>query len=64
MKRFFHDFYGCTASIRTHYDGTADLVIRSGQGILILRRSYPTERCARIALGKYSDSWTEQQATR
>lgn len=56
MKRFFHDFYGCTASIRTHYDGTADLVIRSGHGVLILRRSYPTERGARIALGKYSDS--------
>ena len=60
MKRFFRDFYGCTASIRTHYDGSADLVIRSGQGALILRRSYATDRGARIALGQYSDSWKER----
>lgn len=60
MKRFFRDFYGCTASILTHRDGSADLVIRSGRGALILRRTYTTERGARIALGQYSESWTER----
>lgn len=59
MKRYFRDFYGCTASIRTHRNGQSDLVIRTGQGGLILRRTYNSERGARIALGQYSDRWTE-----
>lgn len=61
MKRYYRDFYGCTASIRTHYDGSADLVIRTGRGGLVLRRTYSTERGARIAMGQYSDSWTERK---
>lgn len=60
MKRFFRDFYGCTASIRTHRDGTVTLTIRTDRGALVLRRTYSTERGARIALGQYSDCWTER----
>lgn len=59
MKRRFSDFYGCTASIRHRYNGRFELVIRTYLGGLILRREYDTERGARIAMGQYSDSWTE-----
>ena len=59
MKKYFRDFYGCTASIRTRYNGRTELVIRTGLGGLVLRREYDTERGARIAMGQYSDSWTE-----
>lgn len=59
MKRTFRDFYGCTASLRTRFDGTAKLVIKTYLGGMVLRKEYDTERGARIALGQYSDSWTE-----
>lgn len=61
MKRYFRDFYGCTASIRTRYSGRTELVIRTSLGGLVLRREYDTERGARIAMGQYSDCWTEQK---
>lgn len=61
MKKYYRDFYGCTASIRTRYNGNVELVIRTGLGGLVLRREYDTERGARIAMGQYSDCWTEQK---
>lgn len=59
MKRLFHDVYGCGASLTVHRDRTATLIIRTQRGALILRRTYGSERGARIAMGMYSDSWTE-----
>ena len=58
MKTYYRDFYGCTASITTHWDGSAKLVIRTSQGILFLNRTYNTERGAQTALGKNGSCWT------
>ena len=59
MKRFYRDCYGCTASIMIHRDATTTLTICTSQGNQVLRRTYDTERGARIAMGQYSDSWSE-----
>lgn len=55
MKRQFKTIWygGATATINTHRDGTATLTI-SGTG-LKLRKTYKTERGARVALGKHYD---------
>ena len=61
LKKYYRDFYGCTASLRTRYDGSTELVIRTHLGGTVLRRTYDTEHGARIAMGQYSDCWTEQK---
>lgn len=61
MKKFYRDCYGSTASIMKHRDDSATLIICTGQGNQIIRRTYDTERGARIAMGMYSDSWREQK---
>ena len=50
MKRYFRSIYGATASIQTHRDGTATLTVFCGGKRH--RKTYNTERGARIALGK------------
>ena len=59
MKRYFRSIYGATASIQTHRDGTATLVVFCGGKRH--RKTYNTERGARIALGKWSDEWEERK---
>ena len=59
MKRYFKSIYGASASIQTHRDGTATLVVFCGGKRY--RKTYNTERGARIALGKWSDDWTEKK---
>lgn len=59
MTRYFRNFYGSTASIRILRPGAVRLTVRSGQGRKILSRDYGTYQGARIALGKFGDSWTE-----
>lgn len=59
MKRYFRSIYGATASIQTHRDGTATLTVFCGGKRH--RKTYNTERGARIALGKWSDDWTEKK---
>lgn len=60
MKRYYRTIWygGATATINTHSDGTATLTI-SGSGCRE-RKTYSTERGARVALGKrYDGTWTE-----
>ena len=60
MKRYYKTIWygGATATITTHKDGTATLSI-SGGGKRE-RKTYNTERGARIALGKsYDGTWNE-----
>lgn len=59
MKRY-KDSYGCTASIRTDINGLARLTVRNPQGKLIKAQYYSTERGAKIAMGRMSDSWIEK----
>ena len=61
MKRTFRTgwYGGATATIMTHGDGTATLTIRVA-GKCKSRKTYGTERGARVALGKHYDgTWTE-----
>ena len=55
MKTYYRDFYGGTASIMVHRDGSATLSV--GCGSKTIRKTYKTERGAKIALGKWSDCW-------
>lgn len=60
MKRTYKTgwYGGATATIHTHRNGTATLTI-SGVGMKH-RKTYNTERGAKIALGKYYDgTWSE-----
>lgn len=58
MKRLFRDFYGNTACIRTRKDGSARLTISIGAK-RVKSQNYKSERGARIALGKFGDSFSE-----
>ena len=60
MKRTYRTgwYGGATATIHTHRDGTATLTIFGGGKRT--RKTYNTERGARIALGKqYDGTWYE-----
>jgi hypothetical protein len=60
MKRTYRTgwYGGATATIHTHGNGTATLTIISGGKRT--RKTYNTERGARIAMGKQFDgTWTE-----
>lgn len=58
MTRYFKDFYGTSAKITTHKDGTAVLKMSAG-GKRFWNKTYATERGAKIAMGKMSDCWRE-----
>lgn len=57
MKRYFKSIYGASASIQAHRDGTATLTVFCGGKRS--RKTYGSERGAKIALGKWSDIWEE-----
>ena len=60
MKRTFKTgwYGGATATINVHTDGSATLTIIGGGKRT--RKTYNTERGARVALGKHYDgTWTE-----
>ena len=58
MKAIYRDAYGCTASLIQYIDReTTRLSICDAHGDLIHRKEYKTWRGARIALGKWGDSW-------
>ena len=61
MKKYYLDFYGCTASLTTHLNRSVTLVIRTGNGGQVLRKTYDTEHGAKIAMGQYSACWHEQK---
>ena len=53
MKKF-KDFYGCVAILKPRGDGV-HLTIKTAGGKTVLSKTYPTERGARVAMGKCSD---------
>ena len=60
MKRYYKTgwYGGATATINTHKDGTATLTISGAS--MKHRKTYNTERGAKIALGKqYDGTWYE-----
>lgn len=60
MKKYYKDFYGCTASIKSNRDGTYSYRVCDGWGKLLAKGQTCTERGARIAIGRLSDSgWRE-----
>lgn len=59
MKKYFRDFYGCTASIRVNSDGSASLKVANAHGKGIYGKCYGSERAAKVALGKLGDCWKE-----
>lgn len=60
MMKFYKDWYGCTASTEDTFDGVR-LVVRLGNGKKTLDKTYNTERGAKIAMGKQTDSGWELQ---
>lgn len=60
MKTYYHDSYGCTASITEHKDGTATLRISDPYGKRIFRATFTSLRGAKISMGRQSDCWTEK----
>lgn len=56
--KIFKDFYGNTACIRIFKNGSCRLTIRVGTK-LVKAKDYKSERGARIALGKFGDSFSE-----
>lgn len=57
MKKYYRDFYGASASITEHRNGTATLVVFcAGKRE---RKTYKSVRGAKIAMGKSSDGWWE-----
>lgn len=59
MKKYFRDFYGCTASIRLNRDGSASLQIANAYGKHIYGKCYGSERAAKVAMGRMGDCWRE-----
>ena len=59
MKRYYRDFYGCTASISQMRNGKFKLRVFAGKTIT---KTYETFRGARSAMARMSDGWREVQA--
>jgi len=57
-KAYFKDFYGCSASIKQTKNGYL-LTVCDGYGRRFLRKTYSSERGARISLGRTGDGWRE-----
>ena len=58
MRAYYRDFCGCTADLCQYLSGeTTRLTIRDPYGAIIHRKEYKTWKGAKIALGKWSDSW-------
>lgn len=57
-KRYFKDFYGCSACISRKRNGKYNLKV-SAPIKRIWDKDYATYSGARIAMGKLSDGWWE-----
>lgn len=60
MKTYYRDFYGSTASVTEHKDGTATLKICDSYGKQVFRATFTNIRGAKISLGKQGDCWTRR----
>lgn len=56
-KHYYRDSYGCTASIREEFKPYHQYLLRvcDSWGGLIYKKTYATERGAKIALGRLSE---------
>ena len=61
QKEYYHDPYGCTASIRQGRDGLWLLRVCDAYGAPFHRGKYSTRRGARIALGRMSEGMMERR---
>lgn len=59
MKKYFKDFYGCSASITIKASGTAVLKVSDSYGKRFWNKEHKSERGARCAMAKLSDGWRE-----
>lgn len=60
MKKYYKDFYGCTASIKSNRDGTYSYRVCNVWGKLVCKGQTRTERGAKIAIGQATDGgWRE-----
>lgn len=62
MKRYFKDFYGCTASIGPTRDKRQRLRICNPNGHQMAAKVFDTYKGARQALAHWSEGWTEVPA--
>ena len=53
------NFHKLEATITANRDGSFHLVIRTPMGYLVHRKTYATERGARVAMGRLSEGWRE-----
>ena len=61
QKEYYHDPYGCTASIRQRQDGQWQLRICTPTGVLFHNKTYPTHHGAKTALGRMSEGMMERR---
>jgi len=59
MKKYFKDFYGCTASIRINRDGSVTLKVADAHGKPVYGKCYGSETSAKRAMGRLGDCWKE-----
>lgn len=56
---FYHDFYGCTASIKPWRDKFS-LTARTPYGDIFHKKVYDSYRSAKIALVKIGEGWEKK----
>lgn len=57
---YYEDFYGSTASLK-EWGSKWILTVRLPSGDLYSKKSYPTYKGAKIALGRMGDAWRERK---
>ena len=57
--RYYHDFYGSTASLK-EWGNRFILTVRLPDGSLYSKKSYDTYKGAKIALGRMGEGWEEK----
>ena len=55
MDEFYHDTYGCTASIHPCRNGQYRLRVSNPYGDRFILKYYSSYRSAKIAMGRYSE---------
>ena len=55
-KKYYKDLYGCTGSIQRVAKGYTVIM---WAGFTLYKKTYTTFKGARVAMGKFSDTWME-----
>ena len=59
MKKYFRDFYGCTASMELLADGQVKLRISDVYGNRVHNKTHKSENAARASMNRQSDGWKQ-----